>query len=308
MADYYEVLEIPRDASEELLKKAYHKQAIRWHPDKNLANKDVATERFKQVATAYEVLSDPAKRRTYDQCGHAAYFDNADGGNAGYGTQFVDPQQVFQQFFQQMNAGGQSNGAHFVFGGGGPGMRFAGGQPGMSFEAGHPGMWRPPRVYELPLTLEQVFRGGRLRLHTRNVDVPVGVRNGSQITSVDGQAVFVVREGEHPRFERRGLDLIYSAVVSLWDVWKGSAYEVDSIDGQKVRGRFPARSLQPKVWGNLGLRQASGSGRGSLVIRPCLIHPKFIRALSSVAKSLLSFAFLLLCLRHPNLLYILGHL
>jgi curved DNA-binding protein CbpA len=69
MADFYEVLCITRTATLDEIKKAYKKLAIKWHPDKNPDNQEVASERFKMIAEAYEVLSDPEKRRHYDRGG-----------------------------------------------------------------------------------------------------------------------------------------------------------------------------------------------------------------------------------------------
>jgi len=66
MADYYEVLGIARNASDDLIRKSYKKLAIKWHPDKNPNNAAEASERFKLIAEAYEILSDPVRRREYD--------------------------------------------------------------------------------------------------------------------------------------------------------------------------------------------------------------------------------------------------
>jgi molecular chaperone DnaJ len=77
--DYYEVLQVPRGASKEEIKKAYRKKALEYHPDKNPGNKE-AEEKFKEAAEAYEVLSDENKKARYDQFGHAGV-----GGAAGNG-------------------------------------------------------------------------------------------------------------------------------------------------------------------------------------------------------------------------------
>ena len=75
--DYYEILEVPRTADAEQIKKAYRKAAMKYHPDRNPNNKE-AEEKFKEAAEAYEVLSDDSKRRKYDQFGHDALRPGAD--------------------------------------------------------------------------------------------------------------------------------------------------------------------------------------------------------------------------------------
>ena len=80
--DYYEVLGVPRDADEAALKKAYRQLAKKYHPDINPGDKE-AEAKFKEASEAYAVLSDPEKRRQYDQFGHAA-FDGGAGGAGGF--------------------------------------------------------------------------------------------------------------------------------------------------------------------------------------------------------------------------------
>lgn len=98
--DYYEVLGVGRDASNDDLKKVYRKLAIKYHPDKNPGNKE-AEEKFKELSEAYEVLSDPEKRNVYNTYGHAAGagaggFGGFGGGGGGFGDIFED---IFEDFF-----------------------------------------------------------------------------------------------------------------------------------------------------------------------------------------------------------------
>ena len=105
--DYYEILEVPKSASKEELKKAYRKKAIQYHPDKNPGNK-AAEEKFKEAAEAYEVLSDDNKKARYDQFGHAGV-----GGASGFSGGGMSMDDIFSHFgdiFSDLGMGGFSFG------------------------------------------------------------------------------------------------------------------------------------------------------------------------------------------------------
>jgi molecular chaperone DnaJ len=111
--DYYEVLGVERGASAEEIKKAYRKQAVKFHPDKNPGDK-TAEEKFKEVGEAYEALSDPQKRAAYDQYGHDA-FDPRRRAGGGAGGGFHDPFDLFREAF---GGGGMEDLLGQFFGGG----------------------------------------------------------------------------------------------------------------------------------------------------------------------------------------------
>jgi molecular chaperone DnaJ len=94
--DYYEILGVERGASDEQIKKAYRKLAIKYHPDKNPGD-HTAEEQFKELSEAYEALADPQKRAAYDQFGHAAFRPGGRGAAGGGG--FHDPFEIFREVF-----------------------------------------------------------------------------------------------------------------------------------------------------------------------------------------------------------------
>ena len=110
--DYYEILEVSREETADGIKKSYRRLAVKYHPDKNPGDKS-SEEKFKELGEAYEALSDPQKRATYDQYGHAA-FDPRQRARGGAGAGFHDPFDIFREVF------GGAGGSIFenMFGGG----------------------------------------------------------------------------------------------------------------------------------------------------------------------------------------------
>ena len=110
--DYYSILGVSRNATDEELKKAYRKLALKWHPDRNKDNKKVAEEKFKDISQAYEVLSDKEKRKMYDMYGEEGVngtmpqggpggMPGGMGGGMPGGFSFggMDPRDLFAQLF-----------------------------------------------------------------------------------------------------------------------------------------------------------------------------------------------------------------
>lgn len=187
--DYYKMLGINRNATEDDIKKAYRKLALKYHPDKNKSPE--AEEKFKEIAEAYEVLSDKKRRTIYDQHGEEGLKNNMSGGGhassggpGAYNFTFVDPRTTFAQFFGtdnpfeqffSMGMGGHGSDMNFFmddqmdmdpdpfaqFG-----SRNSNAFRSQSFTAGSPHMTRakaqkqdPPIEHDLYVTLEDIFKG-----------------------------------------------------------------------------------------------------------------------------------------------------
>ncbi|XP_073287621.1 uncharacterized protein [Primulina huaijiensis] len=153
--DYYNILKVSRNATEEDLKKSYKRLAMKWHPDKNAVNTREAEEKFKQISEAYDVLSDTQKRQIYDSYGEEGLKsglyappnskeNDFTGGGRGRGFKFSqrDPEDIFAEFF-----GGLDSGKGKSSGGGGGRLRKA--------EA---------MEHMLPCTLEELYKGSRRKM------------------------------------------------------------------------------------------------------------------------------------------------
>lgn len=158
--DFYEILGVPKSASETEIKKAYRKVALKFHPDRNPDNKE-AEEKFKEAAEAYEILSDKDKKARYDRFGHAGV--NNGGGGGFRGGMTMDD--IFSQFGDIFGDSG-SPFESFFGGGGGGGRRTARGQRGSNLRI------------KVALTLEEIQEGVVKKIKVKK-QAPCGTCDGS---------------------------------------------------------------------------------------------------------------------------------
>ncbi|MFN2257034.1 MAG: DnaJ C-terminal domain-containing protein [Desulfuromonadaceae bacterium] len=240
--DYYASLGVSKDASEEEIKKAYRKLAVKYHPDKNPGDTQ-AEDRFKEMSEAYAVLSDPEKRRNYDQFGDDSFQQQYSQEDIFRGTNFND---IFREF-------GMGGGGEDIFG-----QLF--GNAG-----GRPGGFRQQRslkgqnyVMKISIPFSQAVLGGERSIHFRHdgrdehiqVRIPVGVEQGQKLRVAGkggaapqggkpGDLMLEIQVEKDPRFTREGSDLHQSITVPFSRACLGGTATVHTLKESK-RIKIPA--------------------------------------------------------------------
>jgi DnaJ-class molecular chaperone len=271
--DYYQVLGISKSASETEIKKAYRKLALQYHPDRNKTKEGEG--KFKEVTKAYEVLSDPQKKQTYDQMGHQAFeqpFGGAQGPFGGAGGAQGGQQGRYGPFTYTYGGGGAEG---FDFGG------FS--DPFDIFEqffgGANPFGSRGPRrqVYSLAIDFMDAVNGAQKRIDiggkTQTINIPAGVDNGSHMRFGDFDVVFEVRASA--KFKREGHDIISEENLSFSSAALGTEVDVETVSG-KVKLKIPS-GTQPDTVIRLrgkGVAHLRGSGRGDHYVRIKVVVPK----------------------------------
>jgi len=272
--DYYDILGVSKTASVDEIKKFYRKLALQFHPDRNKTKE--GEEKFKEISKAYEILSNPEKRQTYDQLGRAAFeqgagqgpFGTAQGGPFGGGRSgqygpftytyttnggndegfdfggFSDPFEIFEQFF----------------GGGSP------------FGATH-----RRQTYSLNIDFMEAVHGTTKKVaidgKTQTIKIPAGVDDGSRIRFGNYDVIIGVTPDK--RFKREGLNIVSEQEITFAEASLGTTIDVETIDG-KVMLKIPS-GTQPDTVIRLrgkGVLSVRGSGKGDHYVRIKIIVPK----------------------------------
>ena len=289
---YYDVLGVGKGASADEIKKAFRKQAQKFHPD---AGGD--EEKFKEVNEAYEVLSDEKKRAQYDRFGAVGDFSCGPGGGcgggrggrrtytyrgdgSGFGGGFSDFD--FGDIFDNIRSGEGAFGSNWDF-------NINRARKGQDLQV------------DLDLTFAEAFSGTTKKVTIRipsngqeqsiNVKVPAGAVEGGKLRYHEkgeygknggkrGDLVVVTHIAEHPFYTRVKADVILQLPVSFDEAALGATVVVPAPDGTKVKLRVPAGSQDGatlRVKGK-GAPKLKGSGCGDLKVRLCVRVPKSLNA------------------------------
>jgi curved DNA-binding protein len=249
--DYYKILGVDKKASEDEIKRAYRKLALKYHPDRNPDDKQ-AEEKFKEINEAYQVLSDPAKRTRYDQLGDSYTHFRQHGGAPGgfnwedwFAQESASGGNVRVDFgdlgdLNEILGGGFSEFFTRIFGGAG-----AGAATGRSSRQTR--SQRPTYQYETEITLQEAFQGAMRRIEVDgkrlDVKIPAGARTGTKVRVADvlsdpsgqkGDLFLVIKVLDDKRFERKGDDLYMDVNVDLYTAVLGGEVTVHTLSGNVV--------------------------------------------------------------------------
>lgn len=229
MKNYYEVLGVSKSASDREIKAAYRKLALKWHPDRNKSGE--ATEKFKEINKAYEVLSEPKKKQMYDQLGHDAFEKGAAAGHGGGGHTYR--QGPFTYTHTSSSGGNPFEGVDF----GGFSDPFEIFEQFFGFST--PRRQRKP-AYRISLAFEEAIAGVekevRIDNKNRKVKIPAGVDSGSKISFNDFD--LIVEVAQHPFFKREDHDIYVEKKISYTTAVLGGTVEVPTLRRKlKVRVR-----------------------------------------------------------------------
>jgi curved DNA-binding protein len=293
--DYYKLLGVEKDATQEEIKKAYRKLALKYHPDRNPDNKQ-AEEKFKEITEANEVLSDPEKRKKYDQLGaNWKYYQQPGAGGPGmedFFSQFGGGRsgRTTYQYSGDLgdmfgNIGGFSDFFESFFSGRGAGARrnpFTTAQKGQDYEA------------NLNLTLEEVFNGVERQISVDSKKLKVKIEPGTKDKTKlrlkgmgssgshggeKGDLYLNIHVLDHPFYEVKDDDLYYNLDVDLYTAVIGGKVQIQTLDHKKLSIVIPPETDNGKLLKLCGqgmIRKENKNSRGDLFVRIIVQIPKHL--------------------------------
>lgn len=296
--DYYQLLGVKKGASEEEIKKAYRKLAMKYHPDHTKGDK-AAEEKFKKISEAYAVLSDKEKRKEYDTFGAEGFRQRFSQEDIFRGFDFGD---IFREFgfggdFFSGRGRGGSSGMRFNFGGGSPFGSQAGQQQAR--------MKGSDLVYELPLTLKEVANGTTKTVSLQHqgysqkvtVKIPKGLISGkklrlagkgspSPVGGPPGDLFIQAKVLNDPSYRAEAYDLHMKQELKLSEAVLGTSISVSTLDDKKLSLKIPPGTrpgTKMRMPGH-GLPHMKGNKKGDLYVK---IQLKLPRKLTDEQKKLI---------------------
>ena len=244
--EYYEILGLNKTASDNEIKKAYKKLALKWHPDKNKENPQAAESKFKEISEAYGILSDPEKRKIYDQFGKDAV--NGNGGGPG-----PNPFDVFNDIFGQgspfAEMSGFPPGVHVRMGGMGPGGPFG-------FQQANFVKKTRDTVIKLEIPLTEIYTGctrdvkvkrnieGKNEDITMKITIPSGCENGIKMVKKgagnkqkdfeQGDVVIVILHKDHDLFKLSDNHIVMLKSITFGSSLVGTKFSVIHLNGDTI--------------------------------------------------------------------------
>jgi curved DNA-binding protein len=284
--DYYKILGVSKNASESEMKKAYRKLAMKYHPDHSKGDKG-SEEKFKQISEAYAVLSDPEKRKEYDQFGSSGFRQR-------YSQEDIFKGFDFSDILREFGIGGN------IFGGRRGGSRFSfGGSPFGGTGGQQPQSKGSDLVYEIPLTVREVMLGAEKavnfqhqgRAESLTVKIPKGMTSGKKLRlsgkgesspygGVPGDLYVQAKVLDDPVYSIEGDDLIVNREIKLTEALLGTTISIPLFDGKSLNMKIPPgtrHQTRMRVSGR-GIPKMKGSGRGDLYVRILVNIPKKLTA------------------------------
>lgn len=291
--DYYKELGVAKTATQEEIKKAYRKLAVKYHPDKNKGDK-ASEEKFKKISEAYAVLSDTEKRKQYDTFGSTDFHQK-------YSQEDIFKNFDFSNIFRDLGFDMGFGGGGFNFGGRGRGarsthQRFAqgGAEKGSDLS------------YEIALTPHEVFHGTEKtvtltsggRSEQVNVKIPKGMVTGKKIRLTgkgekspyggqDGDLYIVSKVIPDSKFDIEGHDIVAAHEIKLTESLTGTKINVATIDGREISIKIPPgtqHKTKMRLPG-LGIPHMKGSAKGDMFV---VINIKIPKSLTKEQEKLVS--------------------
>ncbi len=238
--DYYQILGLEKGSSEDEIKKAYRRLAMKYHPDRNHGDA-TSEEKFKEINEAYECLSDPEKRQRYDTYGYGSDTSQQDPFSSTRTWTFTNnnfSEESFFDFFRQRQ--------------------------------------NQTKIHIVQISLEDAYTGKIAKVEgiSRNVEIPAGIRNGTTL-SVDNKLVRISITPHH-KFKRAEDDLLIDLEITAIEAMLGIQAFIDHIDGSRYQVSIPAgiQSGQIVRLAKKGMKVVGFNAYGDLLVRISIKIPK----------------------------------